>query len=107
MTQQLDIYSQAEALKQQGMAVATAAQPQEWKDRVDAVIETLALLGRPFTSDDVSAAAGDSPTGSQGAMGARMNAAAMRKPPLIRKVDEKASGRRSVHGKTVGVWIGA
>lgn len=102
---QLDIYSQAEALKQQGMAVAIAAQPEEWKARVNAVIETLALLGRPFTADDVSAAAGDSPTGSQGAMGALITGAAKR--GLIVKQSETTSQRRSVHGKSVGVWIGA
>lgn len=102
---QLDIYAQAEALKQRGMAYAKAAQPQEWKDRVNAVIETLALLGRPFTADDVSAAAGDSPTGSQGAMGALMTGAAKR--GLIVKTSEQTSQRRSVHGKPVGVWVGA
>lgn len=101
---QLDIYNQAEALKQQGMAIATAAQPQDWKDRVDAVIETLALLGRPFTSDDVSAAAGDSPTGSQGAMGARFSHAARR--GVIRRIGYVPSQRPSVHGHPVAQWLG-
>lgn len=103
--EQLDIYSQAEALKQQGMAIATAAQPQDWKDRVDAVIETLAMLGRPFTSDDVSAAAGDSPTGSQGAMGARFGSASRR--GLIRGVGMVPSKRPAVHGHRVMQWVGA
>lgn len=105
MTAQLDIFEQAEALKAQGQAVADASQPVAWKNNVDHVIAVLARTGMPFTSDDVSAITGDSPTGSQGAMGARFSHAARR--GVIRRIGYVTSRRISVHGHPVAQWVGA
>jgi hypothetical protein len=102
---QLDIFAAAEARKQQGMAVADASQPGAWKANVDFVIGRLALTGRPFTSDDVSAITGDSPTGSRGAMGARFNYAARR--GVIRRIGYVPSRRVTVHAHPVAQWVGA
>jgi hypothetical protein len=65
----------------------------------------MAKTGRPFTSDHVSAITGDSPTGSQGAMGSRFRTAAKR--GVIRKIGYTPSLRVSVHGHPVAQWIGA
>ena len=102
---QLDIFAEAEARKQQGMAVADASQPLAWKNNVDHVITLLARTGRPFTSDDVSAITGDSPTGSRGAMGARFSHAA--KHGVIRRCGYTPSRRAAVHMHPVSLWVGA
>lgn len=94
-----------EELRDEGMARADAAQPQEWRGLVDAVIETLAATGEPFTADDVSALTGDSPTGSRGAMGARVQYAARR--GVIVRVGYVPSKRPSVHAHPVTLWQGA
>jgi hypothetical protein len=105
MTDQLDLFTQAEALKAQGQALADASQPLAWKVNVDYVIGLLAQAGIPFTADDVSAITGDSPTGSQGAMGSRFTAAARR--GLVVRVGYVKSRRPSVHAHPVAQWIGA
>jgi hypothetical protein len=105
MTDQLDIFAEAEARKTQGQARADSAQPDEWKQTVDRVITALASTGQPFTSDDVSQVTGDSPTGSQGAMGARFSHAARR--GVIRRCGYVPSKRASVHMHPVAQWVGA
>lgn len=91
-------------LRDLGMARADAVQPEDWRHHVDVIIGTLADSGEPFTSDDVSALTGDSPTGSRGAMGARFNAAARR--GVIRRVGYVPSRRPSVHAHPVALWQG-
>lgn len=88
-----------------GMAAADAVQPDEWRAAVDEQIDRLARLGQPFVADDVSAIVGDSPTGSQGAMGARFQAAVKR--GAIRRVGYVPSRRASVHAHPVAQWVGA
>jgi hypothetical protein len=105
MTDQRDLFAQAEALKARGQALADSSQPLAWKNNVDAVIAMLARSGRPFTSDDVSAITGDSPTGSQGAMGSRFTTAARR--GIIVRVGYVKSRRPSVHAHPVAQWRGA
>jgi hypothetical protein len=105
VTAQLDMFEHALALKAQGQAVADASQPLAWKNNVDVVIARLARTGQPFTSDDVSAITGDSPTGSQGAMGARFSHAARR--GVIRRRGYVPSRRPSVHAHPVAEWVGA
>jgi hypothetical protein len=105
MTGQMDIFAEAEARKAQGQAIADASQPLAWKNNVDTVIAMLARTGKPFTSDDVSAITGDSPTGSQGAMGARFSYAAKR--GVIRRCGYTPSRRAAVHMHPVSMWIGA
>lgn len=94
-----------EQLRDAGMAKADAAQPEAWRASVDAVIDTLAASGQPFTADDVSALTGDSPTGSRGAAGARFQYAARR--GVIRRVGYVPSRRPSVHAHPVALWVGA
>lgn len=92
-------------LRDVGMQRADLAQPDQWRTAVDDEINRLAALGEPFTADDVSSVVGDSPTGSQGAMGARFNAAARRR--VIRRVGYVPSRRPSVHSHPVALWQGA
>lgn len=92
-------------LRDQGAARADAAQPEEWKAAVDLEIARLARSGREFTADDVSSVVGDSPTGSQGAMGARFLAAAKR--GVIVRVGYVKSSRPSVHAHPIAQWKGA
>jgi hypothetical protein len=94
-----------QVLRDVGAARADRAQPDEWKAAVDRQIARLARSGQPFTADDVSAVVGDSPTGSQGAMGARFMAASRRK--VIERVGFVPSGRASVHAHPVSQWKGA
>lgn len=94
-----------EELRDEGIARADAAQPDEWKTAVDRQIARLAATGRPFTADDVSTVVGDSPTGSQGAMGARFMAASRR--GVIQRIGYVPSGRASVHAHPVAQWKGA
>jgi hypothetical protein len=101
----LDDLAVAEALRDAGAARADAAQPEEWKAAVDAEILRRARSGDTFTADDVSAVVGDSPTGSQGAMGARFMAASRRR--VIERVGFVKSGRASVHAHPVTQWKGA
>lgn len=105
MTDQMDLFTQAEALKAQGQALADASQPLAWKANVDYVIGLLAQAGIPFTADDVSAITGDSPTGSQGALGARFSHAARK--GVIKRVGYVPSKRPSVHMHPVAQWLGA
>lgn len=93
-----------EELRDEGMAKADAAQPSEWRAMVDAVIDTLAASGQPFTADDVNQLTGDSPTGSRGAAGARFNYAARR--GVIRRIGYVPSRRPSVHAHPVALWVG-
>lgn len=94
-----------QVLRDQGMAAADQAQPDEWKAAVDVEIARRAAAGVPFTADDVSAVVGDSPTGSQGAMGARFMAASRR--GVIRRVGYVPSRKPSVHAHPVAQWMGA
>lgn len=96
--------SSPEQLRDEGMARALAAQTAAWRDAVRAEIERRAALGVPFTSDDVSAVTGDSPTGSRGAMGAAFRSASQR--GVIRSVGMVKSRRRTVHAKRVEQWCG-
>lgn len=97
--------SRAQQLRDHGMLIADLVQPDQWRAAVDERIAALAATGQPFTADDVSAVVGDSPTGSQGAMGARFNAAARRK--VIVRVGYVPSRRTSVHMHPVAQWVGA
>lgn len=101
---QIDMFDEAQARKAQGQAQADASQPLAWKN-VDHVIAMLARTGRPFTADDVTAITGDSPTGSQGACGARFSHAARR--GVIRRIGYVPSRRAAVHMHPVAQWIGA
>lgn len=93
-----------ERLRDEGMARADSVQPQQWRDDVDRHIAALAQTGQAFTADVVSALAGDSPTGSRGAMGARFHHAARR--GLIERVGYVPSRRPSVHAHPVALWRG-
>jgi hypothetical protein len=93
------------ALRDQGAARASSAQPDEWRAAVDAEIRRLAATGEAFTADDVSRATGDSPTGSPGAMGARFLAASKRGE--IVNVGYEKSQRQSVHAHPIAQWRGA
>ena len=103
MTAQLDIYG-AIALAESGMAKADATQPLGWKVAVDHTIRQLAATGRPFTSDAVVKVTGDSPTGSQGALGARFRYAA--RAGVIVRCGYAASARVQGRGRAVALWRG-
>ena len=96
--------------KESGMRQAIDFAKLPWKDRFDLTIRRLADSGYPFTSEDVTAAAGLPRGFIQGnrnnAVGAMMNAAARR--GTIRKTGKRVPSRRPTsHGAELAQWVGA
>lgn len=93
------------ALKEQGMQQASRNADQQWKDRFDKALQTLAAAGTEFTSEDVTAVTGLPPSGSPSAVGARMNAAAKR--GLIVRVGLRNARRAKSHAAMLLTWKGS
>lgn len=97
--------------KQEGQALAATAAPDDWTDRARQAIRDLAATGLPFTSEDVTAAAG-LPAGGVGtnrnnAVGALMTNAATHQPKLIRKTGRRVPALRPTsHAAELTEWIG-
>lgn len=94
-------------LKETGMAIAETAEAltgEGWIQRADAVIKSLALARKEFTSEDVTARVGQ-PHRSSGAVGARMNAAHHR--GIIRDTGRMVKAQRpNQHSAKLTVWRG-
>lgn len=97
-----------EAGKERGMGQAEVTQAvlnPEWTDKFDAVVTALALSRVEFTSEDVTARAGQPPSGSGSAVGARINAAA--KKGIIRWTGAMRKAERpNQHAALLKVWRG-
>lgn len=95
----------AEALRDEGMAVADSAVDDWWRSTADAGIAHLAASGRPFTADTLRAELGLPEPRSPRALGARFVVAA--RSGVIVKVGWRPSLRPSVRTSVVALWIGA
>ena len=104
MTDQLDIFAEAEARKQQGMARVDANADDWWKATADQAIAHLASTGRVFEAYDLVLMGCPEPH-HPNAWGARMSAAA--KHGLIRAVGYGPSKRPTVAKSAVRLWQGA
>jgi hypothetical protein len=104
VTGQLDIFTEAEARKAQGIAQVDANADAWWKSCADQALEHLAQSGRVFEAYDLVLMGVPEPH-HPNAWGARMNAAAKR--GLIRNVGAGPSKRPTVARSLVRYWQGA
>lgn len=91
------------ALRDQGMATVTDHTDPRLILTVDAVIARWAATGMPFSANEIR---DDLPVVAGPLVGARVHAAAMRKPTEIRKVGMTRSSLRSTHSAWIAVWQG-
>lgn len=90
-----------------GQQAAEQSQP-EWTNTAWDALRQLALTGRPFTADDLTAIVG-LPTGQvaekrNNAVGALFSK--MARTGLIARIGYTTSSRKSGHATTIGVWRG-
>jgi hypothetical protein len=91
----------AEALE--GMAAAENAADMRVVAIIDAEIDRLNATGREWSANDLRESL---PTCSPGLVGARINAARLRRPREMRPTGWVASTLPSTHGKPVTQWVG-
>lgn len=104
MTDQLDIFSEAENRKQQGMAQVDANASDWWKHTADQAIEFLASTGEVFQTYDL-ASLGVCEPHHPNAWGARM--AAAHKAGVIVPAGYGPSKRPTTAKSLVHLWRGA
>lgn len=104
MTAQLDIFSEAEARKQQGMAQVDSNTSDWWKDTADQAIRHLAAVGDVFQTYDLALLGVPEPH-HPNAWGARMGAAA--KAGVIVPAGYGPSKRPTTAKSLVHLWRGA
>lgn len=88
------------AARDEGMARATAAHPDE-RARVEAAVRQLAATGRPFSANDARAIHGV----KGGVVGAVFNA--LQTEGVIAVVGAERSDKTNTHGHRINRWIGA
>lgn len=93
----------AQALRDQGMAATENATDPRLILAVDRVIAMHNASGLRWSANDIRDAL---PIVAGPLVGARVRAAAMRRPVEMRKVGETRSSLRSTHAKTIAVWQG-
>lgn len=106
MTDQLTLDWKAtlgEALKTHGMQQAEEGASDGWKETWSQAIRLLAVIGDPFTSDDVRAIAGE-PWDHPNACGSLFHRAA--REGLIRQVGYRKSERAKLHKHPLTLWQG-
>lgn len=95
----------AAAAGEAGMRCAERHASQDWKDRVNAAILTLAVSGREFIADDIRKLVGDPPIDTHpNALGALVNRAA--RAGHIQMTGYGRSAREIGHRNTVRIWRG-
>ena len=90
-------------LAAEGMANAEHAADPRVIVIIDALIEAANGSRKPWSANDIRDAVSVT---SRGLVGARVNAAAMRRPRVMVKVGEEPSDLNSTHGKKIAVWVG-
>lgn len=95
--------SAAEALRDEGMTTAENAADPRIIHTIDALIDRYNATGMPWSANDLR---DELPVSSQGLVGARVRAAAMRRPVEMVKVGRTQSSLRSTHAKEIAVWRG-
>jgi hypothetical protein len=91
------------ALRDRGMALASLAEPEEWKQRARGCLSYLIGLGTPFTADDLRELIGDPE--HVNVVGALFSAAA--KAGKIRCLGTRPSTRPERHANSQRIWIGS
>ena len=91
-------------LRDAGMAKSEQAADPRVIVIIDALIEAANGSRKPWSANDIRQAMPT--TQSRGLVGARVNAAAMRRPRVMVKVGEEPSDLNSTHGKKIAVWVG-
>lgn len=94
--------AEGEALKEEGMAIAEAHDP-DWKQAAREVARLLAASGREFTQDDITDAVGL--PRSRNATGSLLSGLA-RSGAIVRVGDTKGK-RDSQHARRISVWRGS
>ena len=95
--------SAAEQLRDEGMAATTHAADPRLILAVDKAIAEFNATGMPWSANDLRDAL---PVVAGPLIGARVRAAALRKPTEMVKVGLTPSSLRSTHAKEVAVWVG-
>ena len=94
-----------EALRDEGMAAAENAADPRIILAIDAAIDRANASGRPWSANDIR---DEMPTTeSKGLVGARVRAAAARRPAQMVRVGYVPSDLPSTHSHPVSVWVGA
>lgn len=101
MTDQLTL-EEGLALKEKGMALASLAEPEPYKQRARGAISYFASLGTPFTAEDVRELVGDPE--HPNSLGALFSAAV--KVGQIRRWSDRPAVRAQRHASLLRVWIG-
>ena len=96
--------SAAEQLRDEGMARAENAADMRVILAIDALIAAHNAMRIRWSANDIRSHLAT--TTSQGLVGARVNAAANRRPRVMRKVGWTPSDLPSTHGKPIAVWKG-
>lgn len=90
-------------LRDAGIAQAELAADPRLILAVDSVIDRWSNSGRKFSANEIR---DEVPVAAAHLVGARLRAAAMRRPIEIRKVGEVRSTLLSTHAKNIAVWVG-
>jgi hypothetical protein len=101
MREQLDLFSEGDRLKEEGMARVLEATPLVWKAAFVACAERLLAERGAITDEEIIAEVGF-PYGRPNAVGACMNGV-VRRLGLVRK-GERKSTRPSCHSATIKIW---
>lgn len=96
--------STPEALRDEGMEAAENAADPRVILAIDAAIERANESGRAWSANDIR---DEIPVAGQGLVGARVRAAAMRRPVEMVRVGYVPSNLPSTHAHPVALWIGA
>ena len=91
-------------LRDAGMATAEQAADMRIRALIDLQIDRMNALGVPWSANNIRDLMPT--TQSRGLVGARVNAAANRRPAVMEKVGEEPSNLPSTHGKPINVWKG-
>lgn len=95
--------AEAEVLRDEGMAAVTHAADPRLILTVDAMIAELNATGQRWSANDLRDRL---PVVSPNLVGARVRAAAMRRPQEMVRVDRVRSTLASTHAHEIGVWVG-
>lgn len=93
----------ARTARDEGIAVAEHAADPRLRLMIDDLIAKANATGQPWSANDIR---DQVPVVGQGLVGARINAAAMRRPAEMTKVGETPSTLRSTHAKRITVYVG-
>lgn len=90
-------------LRDVGMTQAECAADPRVIAAIDAAIDRANASGEPWSANDIR---DQLPVTSRGLVGARINAARMRRPVEMVQVGEVQSTLGSTHAKRIGLWRG-